>query len=421
MALLLIPAVVTTAGFSSPRRGVSDPDTCQISAAPRIEAAYAAWLDLLRRRDALPREEFLSDADALVRRTFDVRGMGLRIFGQERWNKLSDHQRDRFAEALVRSLRARLLAKLGDAERAPRLETADGSPEVQGRDLELPFALVREDGRDALSVRVAAGTDGVCRVVDIREGDRALLPDLEKRIRQLEHDYSFAYMVAELGDYDFVVLEDFESTPVGELPVGWTWRGSDAGKNKPYRVRDEHGNRYLQATDEGESVILGHKVRWNLDEYPYVSFRVRVWEIPEGGDERFGDKVDSAAGIYFTLRKKFFGKIPESIKYVWSSTLPVGAAVRRDGIGKPWQVVFGTDRKGIGEWHTYVFDLRQAYSDTFGGDAPSKPEGIGVLSDANSLMARAYADYDDIRALRTAPPDVTSGVREILPAEGHDE
>ena len=33
-----------------------------------------------------------------------------------------------------------------------------------------------------------------------------------------------------------------------------------------------------------------------------------------------------------------YGVIPVSVKYVWSSTLPVGSAVRREGIGRPWVV-----------------------------------------------------------------------------------
>ena len=75
----------------------------------------------------------------------------------------------------------------------------------------------------------------------------------------------------------------------------------------------------------------------------------------------------------------------------------------------------------MGEWRTYVFDLRQAYRDTFGGDPPTKPIGIGVLSDANSMKTRAYADYDDIRALRSAPEGVTSGVLEIIPPKSKGE
>ncbi|MFQ5890542.1 MAG: DUF3047 domain-containing protein, partial [Gemmatimonadota bacterium] len=203
---------------------------------------------------------------------------------------------------------------------------------------------------------------------------------------------------------------------VDELPVGWSWKIKDDDKHKPYRVREEDGNKYLEATDEGESVILGKEVKWDLRKYPYVSFRWRVHEIPKGADERFDETVDSAAGIYFIYKKKLLGLIPESVKYVWSSSLPVGSATQREGVGKPWMIVVGTDKEGLDEWHTYVFDLRAAYKETFGGKPPDKPIGIGLLSDANSTNSHAYADYDDIRALRSAGPSVTSGVERILKA-----
>lgn len=211
-----------------------------------------------------------------------------------------------------------------------------------------------------------------------------------------------------------LVLEDFEAGPVGGLPEGWTWRGQDNKKIKPYAIREEEGNRYLAATDSGQSVILGKEMKWDLETYPYLSFRVRVHQIPVGGDERDDKKVDSAAGVYITYRKKY-GLIPESVKYVWSSTLPVGAAVLRHGTGRPWMVVMGSGTDGLGEWRTYVFDLRQAYQDTFGKKLPDHAEGIGILSDANSTNSTAFADYDDFRALRSVSTPVGSGVTQIMP------
>lgn len=211
----------------------------------------------------------------------------------------------------------------------------------------------------------------------------------------------------------YIVLEDFESSPVGELPAGWTWKASDEDKDKPYRVREEDGNRYLEARDEGQSVILAKEVKWDLNEYPFISFRVRVHATPEGGNECLDEKVDSAAGIYVTYRR-MLGLVPESVKYVWSSTLWVGAAAIRSGVGRPWQIVIGSREEGLGEWRTYVFDLRDAYRKTFGGEPPHEPMGVGVLSDANSTESRAYADYDDFRVLREAGPGVDGGVSEII-------
>ena len=71
-------------------------------------------------------------------------------------------------------------------------------------------------------------------------------------------------------------------------------------------------------------------------------------------------------------------------------------------------VVAESGRENLGDWHTYVFNLYEAYKKTFGGSPPDKPIGIGILSDANSTHSKAYADYDDIRALKHAEAD--SGV-----------
>jgi hypothetical protein len=89
--------------------------------------------------------------------------------------------------------------------------------------------------------------------------------------------------------------------------------------------------------------------------------------------------------------------------------------MRRSGIGKPWMVVAESGEEHLGEWRTYTFNLYEAFKQTFGNDPPDKTVGVGILSDANSTDAKAYADYDDIRALREA--DVGSGVLKILEAE----
>lgn len=386
---------------------------CEDSAERRIDVTYARWARLRSMGGDIGEDEFAQQVEELVREVFSLDGMSTRILGG-RWRDLDEGRRNKFTQALVRSVRFTLVEYFESSDETPALRPAAEEMTVESDVVEARYWLVKPDSSDWFTFRLAHDGAGSCGIVDIRKGDRSLLGPLKGQVKKLLDDYSFPYMIAELGRYDSVILADFEGDIVGELPKGWTWRNGDKDKNKPYRVKVEDGNRYLEATDEGESVILGHEIKWNLNEFPYISFRVRVNKIPEGGDERDNKKVDSAAGIYITYRKKFFGKIPESAKYVWSSTLPVGSAVRREGIGRPWQIVFGSGEEGLGEWRTYVFDLRQAYTDTFGGSAPSKSIGVGILSDANSLKLKAYADYDDILALREAPPGVTSGVFETL-------
>lgn len=391
---------------------------CTEAVDDHVADAFAEWRTFVSRGPDWSDPKVQDRSEEWLSRTFDLDAIGRRIFGDGDWEDLGGYRQNAFRRALSHMIRSRLLAATDSGRAHATLEPAHGEPERNGDLLRLRYDLEVGEHDLTLDVFTARPSEGSCGIVDLRADDRALVKDTRDRVEDLIEEYSFNYMIARLSDADHVVLEDFEASREGELPVGWGWRDGDDDKNKPYRVRSENGNRYLEANDNGESVILGRDVSWDVWEYPYISFRVRVRRIPEGGNERYDDLVDSAAGIYVTLNTKFFGKIPESVKYVWSSTLPVGTAVRREGIGRPWQVVMGSGTDGLGEWRTYVFDVRQAYSDTFGDLPPPRTQGIGVLSDANSLDAQAYADYDDFRALRSAPPGVTSGVEQILPPLG---
>lgn len=371
------------------------------------------WQRLLSGSSASSIDALLERADALIASTVALETMGREIFRDD-WAGFRPDERGDFVEALALSLRDGLGAFLREEMRG-RVPTVTPA----GEDAETArFTLAAPDGRQRRLVVRLGTAAGRCAITDVEyEGDR-LIRKLRDRVEDLVDDYSFKYMVAKLGGYDELILDDFESSPVGRFPVGWDQREDELPP--PYRVREEDGNRYLEATDEGESVIIGMETPWNMEEYPYISFRIRVNEIPEGANERDDERVDSAAGVYVTVKKVAFGRIPESVKYVWSSTLPVGSATQRAGIGRPWQVVIGSGREGLGEWRTYVFDMRDAYRKTFGGNPGSKPAGIGVLSDANSMGGRAYADYDDFKALRHAPPGTDGGVVERLRPIGND-
>jgi hypothetical protein len=204
---------------------------------------------------------------------------------------------------------------------------------------------------------------------------------------------------------DFIVLEDFESAAVGEFPAEWEWRGWGEVEEKPYRVRDERGNRFLRAEDTGQNVILYRKIRWNIKEYPYLSWRWRIRAVPEGADERDEKRADSAAGLYLTYRKKL-GLLPKSVKFVWSTDLPTGSAFRRKGIGMPWTIVAGSGSDSLDQWQTFTVNALEAYRETYGGDPPDRPLGVGLLSDANNTGGRAFADYDDIIVLKSAQPSI---------------
>ncbi len=332
----------------------------------------------------------------------------------DRWSQLTAGQRGQLRDALTVAIQRWLRAHLGPEDQVETGDLAWVSGDREDGGLVLSYRVGNRPGdRRTLDVDMVRSVEGSWRVLDLIGDDHRMTEAFRERAEKAIKDFSFAYMVADLQEAEEVTLEDFEAGPIGGLPEGWTWKDSDDKKEKPYAVQQEGDNRFLEARDSGQSVILGKDVRWDLEKYPYISFRLRVHRVPEGGDERSDKTVDSAAGVYFIYRRRL-GLIPESVKYVWSTSLPVGAAVQRNGTGRPWMVVVGTGTDGLGEWRTYVFDLRQAYRDTFGKNPPDRPMGIGILSDANSTHSHAWADYDDIRALRAVETPVGSGITQFM-------
>ena len=315
-----------------------------------------------------------------------------------RFAELDERQRNRFQEALARAMRRELASYAPDELDALELVASD----EDGSRVDLRYAL---RGRE-LTVRFASG-----RFVDVLWDGSSAKRHYRRQCQALLNGYSFAYLIGELEGRGLVVLEDFEGHPLGELPTGWKWRGFEQEDEKPYRVHEENGNRFLRAEDRGENVMLYKNVRWDSEAYPFVSWRWRIRAVPEGADARYEDSADSAAGVYLTYRRRF-GLVPEAVKFVWSGHLRAGAAFRRPGIGMPWTIVAGSGAADHRRWRRVVYDVSDVYRETFGGKPGGRPLGIGVLSDANNTGSYAAADYDDFVVLKDA--GTVSRVDEIL-------
>lgn len=193
-----------------------------------------------------------------------------------------------------------------------------------------------------------------------------------------------------------VVVDDFDKIPSGGFPTQWqAWRGDDDLARNLYSVQEEDGNRYLEASDDGTSIIIRKSMDdWNPREFPILSWRWRARVLPEDGDERIGSKNDSAVAVYVVLDQNFF-HIPKTLKYVWSTTLPIGTKHRRDGIGRPNVIVLQSGTAKLGKWVTESVNVYEDFVRTFGKKPPKSAVGIGVLTDGNATKTDSQGDYDD--------------------------
>jgi len=208
-----------------------------------------------------------------------------------------------------------------------------------------------------------------------------------------------------------VILDNFENDTLGQIPGEWYNRN---GERRPstyspeeksgykYVVKKEGNNQYLHY--EGSSAkhlnfpLINKDV--NIYETPILSWKWRVNSIPKGANEDNNNTNDTAASIYvvYDLGHVLFKKVPKSIRYTWSSTLPVGTELSKL-FGNQHIIVLASGRENEGQWITFKRNIVEDYRRVFGDDPPKKPLAILILSDGDSTGEYANADYDDIELL----------------------
>jgi len=187
-------------------------------------------------------------------------------------------------------------------------------------------------------------------------------------------------------------LATFDDLATGRPPEGWEARGGEVAD--VYLVLKGAEGNYLHADARGLSVQIGRRGGWDVRRYPVLTWRWRARVLPRGADEGKKPVSDSAAGVYVV-----FGgwPVPETIKYVWSSTLPPGTRIDSPFTRRVKIVVLRSGPPRGDAWVEERVNVLEDYRRAFGGE-PDRARGLGILSDSDSTGTRAAADYDDIVA-----------------------
>jgi hypothetical protein len=205
-----------------------------------------------------------------------------------------------------------------------------------------------------------------------------------------------------------IVVDDFQTNTPGQFPDDWVFVGSDkevysyeeirdAGEKMV--VREEDGNHFLRVETKDAALRYtkrnGADFDWNLRSHPRLTWRWRALTLPKGASER--GKNDTGGAVYVTFGTDWLGR-PKSIKYTYSSSLPIGTVV---DFGNLYVIVVGSAREpGQGQWKTVTRNVVQDYRQVF-GDRPSKrPVSVTIWSDSDTTGDQARVDFDDIALLK---------------------
>ena len=208
-------------------------------------------------------------------------------------------------------------------------------------------------------------------------------------------------------------LETFEGDQLLAFPANWQVRGDAEKAAGVYNIAEENGNHFLHARAVNQDVQMGLARPFELSRYPFLSWRWRVEQLPTGANESVKRSNDSAAGVYVLFGSRL---MPRVLKYVWSSSLPVGTRLTSPHYWRAKIIVLQSGPPADRAWYQEIVNVYEDYKELFGRE-PGRVEGIAILSDSDDTQTQAEADYDDFILFASMPTNGGAPPGEALPGD----
>ena len=193
------------------------------------------------------------------------------------------------------------------------------------------------------------------------------------------------------------LVDDFTESEVGVLPLDWNLRR--ASELKEYWVEADSTGQYMAARTVASDMMVVKEIDVDIVKYPFINWRWRVHELPTAGDESVKEVCDAPASIAIVTGASRI--IPKSIKYTWSTTLPVGTVTESPFAYWPSRtdiVVLESGTEKQGQWVTEKRNILEDYKKLYGKSTVKRKRirAIAIMSDSDNTASVSAADYDDI-------------------------
>jgi hypothetical protein len=218
----------------------------------------------------------------------------------------------------------------------------------------------------------------------------------------------------ELSTVDSIlVLECFDrcADKIGEFPeawqgrTGWLQRRTKKKRDLYYTVQNEGDDVFLRAETVGRATNAGCKADIRLQDFNVLRWRWRVHSLPEGANEEEKGRNDSAAAVRLVFKRRWF--VPKTLKYVWSTSLPVGLETESPLSSKTKVIVLESGTEKRGEWVWEEVNAYEDYVRVFGGE-PKLVKALAVLTDGDNTGSAVKADYDDFAFMKVRSDSSTA-------------
>ena len=191
---------------------------------------------------------------------------------------------------------------------------------------------------------------------------------------------------------DRLVVGDF-SLGVNSLGVPEGWELKEKAGRAGLKVVEDDGVPAVRFQSTNASFSLQREVKANLGEYPILSWKWKVTQLPAGGDFRRSKTDDQAAQLFVAFNRR------QTIVYMWDTTAPQGTI--GDANAPPFMsikvVVMRSAGGETGKWLTEHRNVYDDYRKFFGPtDKPPVVTGIRLQINSQHTKTRAESCFADV-------------------------
>jgi hypothetical protein len=189
---------------------------------------------------------------------------------------------------------------------------------------------------------------------------------------------------------DAVVIADFSSgIDAKGVPKGWQVK-ENSGK-ADFAVVKDGAIRALQLRSAKTSFSIQKEVKVDLKQFPVLTWKWKVTDLPKGGDFRKSKTDDQAAQLFLAFSKT------QAIVYIWDTSAPQGV------IGDASAPFFMTIkavvlRSGNAELGKWISESRNVYEDykKFFGKEPPPVTGFRLQINSQHTGTSAESYFADV-------------------------
>jgi len=174
--------------------------------------------------------------------------------------------------------------------------------------------------------------------------------------------------------------------PADGPPEGWKvkeWKGMAS-----FSVVEADFGPAIHMKSSSTSSALYKEMKFDIKDYPYLSWQWKVTALPDGGDVRRKDRDDQAAQVYVVFPRFPAAVNSRLVGYIWDSTAPAGLRVQSTKTVNTRYIIL---RSGPGELGKWLEEERNVYEDykALFKEEPPKAGSVSVMIDSDDTKGAA--------------------------------